>query len=184
MDLLRQQEWLSVISVINQKFVFDIKKDSLPTTPDEKAKSALQKACTNLELGLGTSTFSFIKTLKITNNSSILCMSLTPDNRSLLLSSTHCVIYRWELASAPAGPAGSTQSEPRTPLPDPEIGLVSAHRFTVEPGESGRQYTELRGHTGPVYWVETHRQGTNALSASHDGTVGLWDLTTNRKFLY
>lgn len=182
MDLITQQEWLSILSVINQKFVFDIKKESNPKAAESKSRTALQKACSNLELGLGPSSFSFVKTIKVTNKNTILCMTLTPDNKTLLASSSDSTIYKWSLTSSPPSQISQSSSKttPKTPLPLPETTLIYQEQFTVDQGESDRLYTELRGHSGPVYWVCV--KGGYALSASHDGSVALWHLQSERKF--
>ena len=182
MSLITQQEWLSILSVINQKFVFDIKRDSAQKSADSKSRTVLQKACSNLELGLGPSSFSFIKTIKVTNNTSILCMTLTPDNSTLLAASSDSTIYKWSLSSSTSQISQSnSKSAPKTPLPTPELGLTYDEHFEVDAGESERLYVELRGHAGPVYWVCVKEE--HALSASHDGSVILWNLQTERKFV-
>ena len=186
MDIIGQQEWLSILSVINQKFVFDIKKDAKIKETDSKTNSSLQKACSNLELGLGPSSFSFIKTLKITNNSSILCMSVTPDNRTLLAGSSDSAIYKWDLSGHESNqvPQSAAKSTPNAPHPTPDVELFYDERFRVENGESSKLYVELRGHSGPVYRIDIHRTEQIALSASHDATVILWCLQSNSKYCY
>ena len=181
-DLITRQEWLSILSVTNQKFVFDIKKESNQKVTEPKSQTALQKACSNLELGLGPSSFSFVKTIKVTNKNTILCMTLTPDNKTLLASSTDSTIYKWSMTSSPPSQISQSNSKsaPKTPLPAPETSVMYDEHFSVDQGESDRLYVELRGHSGPVYWVVV--KGTHALSASHDGSVALWDLQTDREF--
>ena len=181
MNLLTQQEWLSILSVINQKFVFDIKRESNQKIAESKSRTVLQKACSNLELGLGPSSFSFVKTIKVTNKTTILCMTLTPDNKTLLASSTDSIIYKWSLTSSPPSQISQSNSKTalKTPLPVPETRLMYDEHFTIDQGESDRLYAELRGHAGPVYWVCV--KGSHALSVSHDGSVALWDLQTDRE---
>ena len=67
----------------------------------------------------------------------------------------------------------------RSSLPVPETRLMYDEHFTIDQGESDRLYAELRGHAGPVYWVCV--KGSHALSVSHDGSVALWDLQTDRE---
>ena len=122
-DFVGQQQWLSVLSVINQNFVFDIKKDSPPKSQNTAAQSVLSKACENVDLGQGASSFSFVKTLKITNDETILCMKFTPDNSTLLASSSNSIIYKWDLSSK-----SESSSSPQT-LPETRLFYDSEFKF-------------------------------------------------------
>ena len=45
--------------------------------------------------------------------------------------------------------------------------------------DSGGGYASLEGHGGPVKGVAVSPDGTRALTASFDYSVGLWDLRSN-----
>ena len=141
LDLISKQNWLSVLSVINQNFVFDIKSEQVTKPGIEiKPRTALQKACSALDMGLGSNMVSFVKTLKVTNRDNVVTMAVSPDNGTLLVAGRNSVIYRWRVSGQ------EIVIENR--IPQPEIPFVPDQR--VVGGTSELPYTELRGHSGTI----------------------------------
>jgi len=130
------------------------------------------------------------------HSGSVLCLSFSPDGRTLASGSSDKTIKLWHVADRQDGGAPkdltgrdkatfAPQSHSVTSVsfsPDGKT-LASASHKTVRlwDAATGREKRVLEGHTDLIWCVSFSPSGELLASASVDGSVKLWDVATGRE---
>jgi RNA polymerase sigma factor (sigma-70 family) len=146
-------------------------------TPDGKILTSQQKPQA-VDLATGQ-TIPLAKTPPIDYDTRL---ALTPDGRTLLISTTKGVIV-WDMVHGKELRTLPGAGEEIVVLPDGKSIITnngSLQRWDLATGRPLWADTFARGHVGEVVAVAFSADGTRLASAATDGTVRLWDTTTSK----
>ncbi|HEY7313767.1 MAG TPA: sigma-70 family RNA polymerase sigma factor, partial [Gemmataceae bacterium] len=109
-------------------------------------------------------------------------LTLTPDGRTLLISTANGVIV-WDLVHGKELRTLLGAGEEVVVTPDGKAAITNngvLQRWDLATGQAVWSNTAERGHIGEVTIVKFSADGKRLVSGSTDGTVRLWDTTTGR----
>jgi WD40 repeat protein len=155
----------------------EISFDTMVFTPDGKILTSQQNPqLVDLETGKAVA----LEKLSPINWSTHL--SLTPDGRTLLISSARGVIV-WDLANGKELRMLKGAGEQIVVMPDGKSIVTnngSLQRWDLATGKPLYADTSILGHVGEVVTLAFSADGKRLVSGSTDGSVRLWDTTTGQ----
>ncbi len=171
--------------------------ETLASASDDKTIKLWDVAASAQDNGQSTAGASPGPTATLAGHSgSVLCLSFSPDGRTLASGSSDKTIKFWRVADWQDGdaPRELTGTDKAMFAPQPHSvtsvrfspdgkTLASASHKTVRLWDvaTGREKRVLDGHTDRIWCVSFSPNGELLASASSDGTVKLWDMATGRE---
>ena len=108
----------------------------------------------------------------------ISAMTLSPDGSALVSGSWDRMVRFWNTRTGRNTKTLDMWSDTLTYSPDGSKIAVGTREIRLLNARTGKIQQTLSGHTNGVYRMVFSSYGSTLVSASHDGTIGLWNVST------